>query len=88
MAGRLVFVPIKDGIFQSGINLPKAHSFFLFGVRGAGKTTLLHRLFSEETTVFVNLLELEQETGFIRDPERFGRLIDWRMMSLCVKYLW
>ncbi|MGH7455705.1 MAG: AAA family ATPase [bacterium] len=48
----------------------------MFGARGTGKTTLLRHLCSPESTVFVDLLNLEQETGFSRDPERFGRLID------------
>jgi ABC-type Na+ transport system ATPase subunit NatA len=42
----------------------------LFGARGTGKTTLLRHLCPTESTVFVDLLDLEQETGFIRDPER------------------
>lgn len=63
-------------MFHRIINLPQTHSFFLFGARGTGKTTLLRHLCPPESTVFVDLLNLEQETGFIRDPERFGRLID------------
>lgn len=63
-------------MFHRTINLPQKQSYFLFGARGTGKTTLLHLLCPEETTVFVDLLDLEQETGFIRDPERFARLID------------
>lgn len=63
-------------MFHRIINLPQTHSFFLFGARGTGKTTLLRHLCPSENTVFVDLLNLEQETGFIRDPERFGRLID------------
>lgn len=63
-------------MFHRIINLPQTHSFFLFGARGTGKTTLLRHLCPPENTVFVDLLNLEEETGFIRDPERFGRLID------------
>ncbi|MDZ7291545.1 MAG: AAA family ATPase [candidate division KSB1 bacterium] len=63
-------------MFHRIINLPKTHSFFLFGARGTGKTTLLRHLCTPESTLFVDLLNLEEETGFIRDPERLGRLID------------
>jgi predicted AAA+ superfamily ATPase len=63
-------------MFHRIINLPKTHSFFLFGARGTGKTTLLRQLCPPENTIFVDLLDLEQETGFIRDPERLGRFID------------
>ena len=69
-------------MFHRIINLPKTHSFFLFGARGTGKTTLLRHLCPPENTVFVDLLNLEQETGFIRDPERFGRLIDGLSLSI------
>lgn len=63
-------------MFHRAINLPQKQSYFLFGARGTGKTTLLHLLCPEETTVFVDLLDLEQEAGFIRDPERLARPID------------
>ena len=63
-------------MLQRIIKIPKSHSFFLFGARGTGKTTLLHRALPRENTVFIDLLDLEQETEFIRDPERLGRLID------------
>jgi predicted AAA+ superfamily ATPase len=58
------------------IKLPQKHSFFLFGARGTGKTTLLHHTFTQENAAFVDLLDLEQETALVRDPERFGRLVD------------
>lgn len=55
---------------------PQEHSFFLFGARGTGKTTLLHALFKKEDSLLIDLLDLEQETQFLRDPERLGRLVD------------
>jgi predicted AAA+ superfamily ATPase len=63
-------------MFHRTINLPAKHSFFLFGARGTGKTTLLRHLCPPDSTVFVDLLNLEEEAGFIREPERLGRLID------------
>lgn len=58
------------------IKLPQVHSFFLFGARGTGKTTLLHSTLPEESTAFIDLLDLEQESIFLRDPERLGRFVD------------
>ena len=58
------------------LQFPKKHSFFLFGARGTGKTSLLHALFKNEDSFFIDLLDLEQETRFLRDPERLGRLVD------------
>lgn len=58
------------------LQLPEQQSVFLFGARGTGKTSLLHALFKEQDTCFVDLLDLEQETQFLRDPERLGRLVD------------
>lgn len=63
-------------MFHRIIKIPAKHSFFLFGARGTGKTTLLHHTCPPKSTVFVDLLDLQQETSFIRDPERFGRFID------------
>lgn len=63
-------------MFHRIIKIPEKHSFFLFGARGTGKTTLLHHTCPPKSTTFVDLLDLQQETSFIRDPERFGRLID------------
>jgi len=48
----------------------------LFGARGTGKTTLLHQLFPPEKMLFIDLLDLEQETSFVRDPERLSRLVE------------
>lgn len=63
-------------MFHRMVELPEANSAFLFGARGTGKTTLLHQTCQGSTTVFVDLLDLEQETEFLRDPGRFGRLVD------------
>jgi predicted AAA+ superfamily ATPase len=63
-------------MIQRILRLPQKHSFFLFGARGTGKTSLLHALFKKEDTLFIDLLDLEQETQFLRDPERLGRLVD------------
>ena len=63
-------------MIQRALRLPEKHSFFLFGARGTGKTSLLHALFKKEDALFIDLLDLEQETRFLRDPEQLGRLVD------------
>jgi len=43
-------------------------SCFLFGARGTGKTTLLHALFDSTSTMFIDLLDPEEEDNFGRHP--------------------
>lgn len=50
------------------INLPKDHSFFLFGARGTGKTHLLREEFSENS-LYIDLLDLENEAKYQLKPE-------------------
>lgn len=63
-------------MFHRLLRLSSAQSFFLFGARGSGKTTLLHTLFQGPRSLFIDLLDLEQEAKFLRDPELLGRLLD------------
>lgn len=59
------------------LELPKNNSFFLFGPRGSGKSTLLRELFSETDALWINLLDTEQETSLLLNP---NSLIDlWRV---------
>ncbi len=55
-------------MFQRLVNLPKNHSFFLFGARGTGKSTWLKHLFKPETALWINLLAPEEEEQFARKP--------------------
>ena len=57
-------------------NLPKKHSFFLFGARGTGKTSLLQQLFSEKDSLFIDLLDVRLFDQLLLDPGRFSDLID------------
>jgi len=57
------------------LDLPRNHSFFLFGARTTGKTTLIHYQFSESTTLFFDLLDSEQEMTFARSPAELYRLV-------------
>lgn len=53
------------------INLPKLHSFFLFGARQTGKTTLLNEVFEPISTKTYNLLRGEDYTRLIVNSSLF-----------------
>lgn len=61
-----------------------SNSYFLFGARGTGKTTLTSALYQKSDTHFINLLNQDEETRFIRDPELLGRVID-QLSSECIR---
>lgn len=67
------------------ITLPKNKSFFLFGARGVGKSTLLRQIFSEEDTLWINLLGAEEESRFSRDPDELAIIA--RSLPLQKKYI-
>lgn len=53
------------------INLPKEHSFFLFGPRQTGKTTLLKALFNPSTTFTYDLLNTDEFLRLSARPSLF-----------------
>src|SRR3989339_203709 len=53
---------------KRSIELPKDHSFFLFGPRQTGKSTLLKMLFLKENILFYNLLDKETFLRFLSHP--------------------
>ncbi|USO02542.1 MAG: ATP-binding protein [Alphaproteobacteria bacterium] len=53
-------------MFKRLLELPKNHSFFLFGPRNTGKTTLIKERFPE--AVFIDLLDPEEEEKYMRHP--------------------
>ena len=55
-------------IYKRILNLPKSHSFFLFGGRGTGKSTLLRSSFSEKVTLTIDLLDLQLEEAYSKNP--------------------
>ena len=48
--------------------LHRSHSFFLFGARGTGKSTLLRQIFTPQQTLWIDLLDDDQEERFSRNP--------------------
>jgi len=57
------------------IQLDSHQSFFLFGARGTGKTTLLHQLFARNRTLWIDLLDLEEQDLFSRSPQELERRV-------------
>ena len=55
-------------MFNRILTLSKSSSCFLFGARGTGKTTLLQLIFPQESILFINLLDPEEEDFFARSP--------------------
>lgn len=55
-------------MFPRKIQLPKDKSFFLFGARGTGKSTLISSTFPEEKCFVINLLDLDEELRYHRQP--------------------
>jgi len=50
------------------INISKSNSFFLFGARGTGKSTFLNHTFDKNKTVWINLLNLDEEARLQNRP--------------------
>ncbi len=48
----------------------RSNSFFIFGARGTGKSTFIENEFIDENTVYINLLEPEQESKYSIGPQR------------------
>lgn len=63
-------------MIQRTLNPSKTNSYFLFGPRGSGKTTFLRSLYSENDTLFVDLLDIELMDQLLLNPGRFEALID------------
>ncbi len=57
-------------------NIPASLSFLLFGARGTGKSTLLRKCFSPDSCFWLDLLDVNVEGHFARDPSRLERELD------------
>jgi len=53
------------------LNLPKDHSFFLFGPRQVGKTTLIKKNFDSASCLVYDLLIPEEYRRLVQNPGRF-----------------
>lgn len=57
------------------LELPKNHSFFLFGPRGVGKTTLVKKYFNDDTCLIFDLLGSRYEDKFSRNPDELKDIV-------------
>jgi len=55
-------------MFNRIVNPSKTHSFFLFGARGTGKSTWLKSYFSTTPHIYIDLLNLDMEELFNKNP--------------------
>ncbi|MBN2189345.1 MAG: ATP-binding protein [Chitinispirillaceae bacterium] len=55
-------------MFQRIVSPLKSNSFFLFGARGTGKTTFLKGFFDPKTVEYIDLLRIDEEEIFARNP--------------------
>jgi uncharacterized protein len=51
-------------IYNRLISLTKSNSFFLFGQRGTGKSHLMRSLFSDDRSIYINLLDNKEYYSF------------------------
>lgn len=62
-------------MFQRTLSTSHKHSFFLFGARGTGKSTLIKKLFSNKNTLWIDLLNDDQEEKFRKRPQELRDMI-------------
>jgi len=69
-------------MFKRLFNIPKSHSFFLFGARGTGKSTLIHQSFDKNfqqgEVLFLDLLDPAIEKQLSLHPERLIEMVNAR----------
>lgn len=53
----------------------RSNSFFLFGARGTGKSTLLRHFFADDKTLWIDLLDPEQEDRYSVRPEELAQQV-------------
>ncbi len=63
------------------INLPRTHSFFLFGPRQTGKSTLLRTRLDPERVMYYDLLRADEYRRLVAQPETLRAEVDAAMKS-------
>lgn len=58
-------------IFNRLLKTSDSSSFFLFGARGTGKTTYIKQAFDQNKSLYIDLLDPENEDTYQRTPQRF-----------------
>lgn len=62
-------------MFSRMLKVSRKRSFFLFGARGTGKSTLLKKNFSQDDTLWCNLLKPQEESRFLRNPDMLYEMV-------------
>jgi len=52
------------------LSLPQHQHFMLFGARNTGKSTLVKHAFLHEKTLYIDLLDLQEERKYLRNPQQ------------------
>ncbi len=65
-------------MIQRQEKLNNKHHLFLFGARGTGKTTLLKSLFSNDNTLWIDLLKDNDEERYGRYPDELSHVLNER----------
>lgn len=61
---------------QRILQLPKQQNFLLFGPRGTGKSTMLREQFPENCSLWIDLLDPNEENQFAKDPGQLTALVE------------
>jgi predicted AAA+ superfamily ATPase len=62
-------------MFNRLVSPLKSNSFFLFGPRGTGKTTFLKCFFDQSEVEYIDLLNIEEEERFTRNPSELEQRV-------------
>jgi predicted AAA+ superfamily ATPase len=64
------------------VNPLKSNSFFMFGARGTGKTYFLERYLNLDESLYIDLLDPEEEHRLVMEPDELKRRIDGLAQTL------
>lgn len=75
---------IHGAMFKRLFKPPKNYSYFIFGARGTGKTTFIKNYYQTNSSevIYIDLLDLDEEENFQRQPFRLKELIKAKEKSL------
>lgn len=68
-------VDCENVMYHRLTDLPDNQNFFLFGARGTGKSTLIHHVFDHENSLWLDLLDTNEEARFIRNPMQLEAIV-------------
>lgn len=75
----------EENMIKRFLKIIKNHSCFLFGPRGVGKSTLIRHLFHEDESVSFNLLKVDVQERFLRNPDELSEIV--KALPSHIKYV-